>query len=476
MPDSFNSAGADASTGILAFLANLDAQRRQQKLDALTAQQQQFEQHIKLRDMTLKEQKEQRETEQHKADLAERAAQHATQAEQTTQNIRDKKTQNVEKRLGNMIAGDYPDAQLIQDMDELGMGASAPKPPQAQQSLPGVVAPNAPAVPAGIRVAPPVSPTGGLSPEPPAQMGLTGTSDPAVRPYAGAPKERDQRRKDQELDAFITSLPEGSNERKMAESARYNAKITAAGLKLDQAGATDNSQAVFRQSPRSGSVERLVNGQWVAWNGDVPKGSHFMTEPAPAQSSFQLQPEVDPKTGAQTGRFFSFDTKNNRFSLVDAPTGGPAGTKAAPGAAQAVTKEASKKEAQTTIEHMKADIDEADKAGLIGPTAGRVSDLERMIGSSNPVATRLAGRMIAAKMQVDAGIGGMRAAASPALLKRWDDILSAKMSKENLLAAAQVMQDMVGGSAHDTPDAATNAPATPAPKRVRYGMDGKVIP
>lgn len=468
--DSFNSAGADASQGILGFLAALDAQKRQKRLDDLTAQQQGFDQHIKLRDIALKESKEQREAEQHKADLAERASQHATQAEQITENIRAKKAQGVEKTLGNMGPGDYPDSQLIQDMDAVGMGSLAPKPPVTQQSAPGLVAPNASAVPGGMRVAPAPN-------EPPAQMGLTGAADPMVRPYVGSPAQRDKIAMRGQQQALIDSLPEGDPRK---DEIRQSWQAEAAGLKVP-AGffskqSNADSQAVFRQSPHSGSVERLVDGQWTPWNGDVPRNSHFMTEPAPTQSSFQLQPEVDPKTGAQTGRFFSFDTKNNRFSLVDAPVGGPTGTKAAPGAAQAMTKDASKRDAQATLEHMKTDIDEADKAGLIGPSAGRISDLERMIGSPNPIATRLAARMMAAKMQVDAGIGGMRAAASPALLQRWDNILSAKMTKENLLAATQIMQDMVGGSAHETINApATSTPAS-APKRIRYGLDGKVIP
>lgn len=227
MPDSFNSAGADASTGIMGFLAALDAQKRQKRLDDLTQQQQAFDQHIKSRDMSLKEAKEQRETEQHKADLAERATQHATQAEQIAENVKAKKTQTVEKQLGGMVRGDYPDAQLIQSLDELGMGSQAPKPGLNQQSLPGVVAPNAPAmgaapVSAGIRVA-------AQPHEPSTQIGLTGASDPVVRPYAGSPKEReaiDSRKRQQ---AFIDTMPEGDPRR---DELKQGLEAEAAGLKV----------------------------------------------------------------------------------------------------------------------------------------------------------------------------------------------------------------------------------------------------
>lgn len=220
--DSFNSAGADASQGILGFLAALDAQKRQKRLDDLTAQQQGFDQHIKLRDIALKESKEQREAEQHKADLAERASQHATQAEQITENIRAKKAQGVEKTLGNMGPGDYPDSQLIQDMDAVGMGSLAPKPPVTQQSAPGLVAPNASAVPGGMRVAPAPN-------EPPAQMGLTGAADPMVRPYVGSPAQRDKIAMRGQQQALIDSLPEGDPRK---DEIRQSLQAEAAGLKV----------------------------------------------------------------------------------------------------------------------------------------------------------------------------------------------------------------------------------------------------
>lgn len=220
--DSFNSAGADASQGILGFLAALDAQKRQKRLDDLTAQQQGFDQHIKLRDIALKESKEQREAEQHKADLAERVSQHASQADQIAGNLQAKKAQQVEKTLGNMGPGDYPDSQLIQDMDAVGMGSLAPKPPVTQQSAPGLVAPNASAVPGGMRVAPAPN-------EPPAQMGLTGAADPMVRPYVGSPAQRDKIAMRGQQQALIDSLPEGDPRK---DEIRQSLQAEAAGLKV----------------------------------------------------------------------------------------------------------------------------------------------------------------------------------------------------------------------------------------------------
>ncbi len=482
--DSFNSAGADASTGIMSFMAALEAKRRQDKLDAMTAQQQQFDQQMHLRDMTLKEKKEQREAEQHQADLAERAGQHRDAAAKLAEDIQAKKQDEFTKSISNMGPGDYPDSQQIQTAQALGMGNRFPQPGVSQQSLPGVVAPNAPAIAAspmaaGIRVAPaPVSASGfgpnasgvGLppSPEPPAQMGLTGTADPGVRPFPGTYEQRHRLADEQALDTYAKSLPVGSAARQVVEAKQHGVTLTAGDLKVDKPA--DNSEAVFRQDPASGAVDRLVDGHWLPWTGDVPKGAHFMTKAAPEKGAYQMQPEVDPATGKPTGRIFSFDSHNNRLGFAQLPEGaeGPKGFKAEPGAAQAVTRENAKAEARTTLGHLVDDINAADKAGVIGPGAGRVADFERMVGSSNPVASRLAARMISAKMQVDAGIGGMRAAASPSLLARWDNILSSKMTKENLTQAVSVLQDMVAAK-DSSPASKSGTKLTPEELHKKYG-------
>ncbi len=274
--DSFNSAGADASTGIMSFMAALEAKRRQDKLDAMTAQQQQFDQQMHLRDMTLKESKEQREAEQHKADLAERAAQHGDAAAKLAEDIQAKKQDEFKKSISNMGPGDYPDSQQVQTAQSLGMGNMFPQPSVQQQSLPGVVAPNAPQVQPGIRVAPQPN-------EPPAQMGLTGAADPGVRPFPGTYEQRHKLADEQALDTYAKSLPAGSAARQVVEAKQHGVTLTAGDLKVDNP-ASDNA-GVFRQSPRDGTVERHVDNQWVPWSGDVPKTAHWITVPPPKDTS-----------------------------------------------------------------------------------------------------------------------------------------------------------------------------------------------
>lgn len=165
--------------------------------------------------------------------------------------------------------------------------------------------------------------------------------------------------------------------------------------------------------------------------------------PKEPTSSFQLQPEIDPKTGQQTGRFLGYNTKTNTWAPVQGQ--GPQATKAAPGIASAAEKDKNLGNARTTLDRLDADINAAAGKGLIGPTSGRISELEQMIGNNDPAISTLATRMVAAKMLVDAGIGGMRGAASPGLMARWDKLMGMQATPENLHNVAQVMREMVGG-------------------------------
>lgn len=127
--------------------------------------------------------------------------------------------------------------------------------------------------------------------------------------------------------------------------------------------------------------------------------------------------------------------------------------KAAPSAGVAV-KDADKKHAIDTLNQVDVAIDNAKD--LIGPGAGRVSTLEQMIGNADPRVNALGTKLLLAKMQVDAGIGGARAAASPQLLARWDGLLSQKVTPEGLKASIQAMREILGGSA---PPQASTPPA-----------------
>lgn len=162
------------------------------------------------------------------------------------------------------------------------------------------------------------------------------------------------------------------------------------------------------------------------------------------QSSYQLTPEVDPKTGIQTGNFSGYNTKANRFEPIGGPT--PKATKAAPGAGQASQHEQAKKDALGSLDQLDQAIDAA--APFVGPGAGRVSKLEQLVGNPNPAISALGTKLLLTKMQVDhAAAGTVRAGASPQILSRWDNLLSQHLDPQNLKASVQAMREILGGGA-----------------------------
>lgn len=195
----------------------------------------------------------------------------------------------------------------------------------------------------------------------------------------------------------------------------------------DAAGAQERAAELIRQQAR-----------------DAETGRHNRAEENKpgAAGHFTLQPEIDPKTGAPTGRFFGYDTKTNSFHIVAGVT--PAATKAAPGAAQTATETRTKSEALDTLAQLDQAIENAKS--MIGPGEGRISNLEQMAGNADPRIQALGVKMKAAKMRVDHAItGSVRAGASPVLLQQWDNILANKITPEGLKGGVQAMREIIGG-------------------------------
>lgn len=187
--------------------------------------------------------------------------------------------------------------------------------------------------------------------------------------------------------------------------------------------------------------------------------------PKEPTSSFQLQPEIDPATGKQTGRYLGYNTKANRWEPVQG--NGPASTKAAPGAADAAKTAQTTKDALDTLGQLDQSIDAAKD--LIGPGQGRISNIEQMVGSADPKIQALGVKMKAAKMRVDHAItGSVRAGASPSLLAQWDNIFANKVTPEGLKSGVQALREILKG------DSTTSAPS--GAKRTRYDMNGKEVP
>lgn len=107
-------------------------------------------------------------------------------------------------------------------------------------------------------------------------------------------------------------------------------------------------------------------------------------------------------------------------------------------------KEQDKKSALDTLSQLDQAIENAKD--LVGPGEGRFTSLEQMAGSADPRAQALGAKMLLAKMKIDAALGGLRAAASPQILARWDNLLANKVTPEGLKAAVQAIREIIGGS------------------------------
>lgn len=179
------------------------------------------------------------------------------------------------------------------------------------------------------------------------------------------------------------------------------------------------------------------------WKNSIAQQLADLKGATPPTSSYQLQPEIDPATGKQTGRYLGYNTKTNRWEPVQGE--GPASTKAGPGAAAAATEDRAKTDALDTLGQLDQAIDAAKD--LIGPGAGRVSSIEQMVGSADPKIQALGVKMKAAKMRADHAItGSVRAGASPTLIKQWDNILANNITPEGLKAGVQALREIIGGS------------------------------
>lgn len=176
--------------------------------------------------------------------------------DEAAERIREKERAETERDVAGLAVGDIPDADLI---------ARAKK-----HHVP-------------IRTT--LMDAGGTVPP---QFGQTATDTTGQVRFAGTPKQADEAAKAQKIDAIVKQIsgldPSSPQFRQLATEYEMVAGKQIPATLTGKTAATD-AEAVFRQNPRTGTVERLQNGQWSPWGGDVPKGAHFMTEPPPKDTS-----------------------------------------------------------------------------------------------------------------------------------------------------------------------------------------------
>lgn len=183
-------------------------------------------------------QREKRLADYQQAELEQSKDALSRQRSEADQRNFDRRKSDVEKTVGNMIMGDTPDAAFLKEVDAVGMGHMFPPDPAT-----------------GHRV------------------------------FMGSSKERLEKKTQDEALKFAGTLPEGSPERQAMEfTARFPGRTPPAGM-FRGAAETDTTPIVRVSPGNKGVVQRLVNGQWVDQTGDVPKGSHFLQETPPKDTS-----------------------------------------------------------------------------------------------------------------------------------------------------------------------------------------------
>lgn len=188
---------------------------------------------------------------------------------------KDKKVAAHQKRVEGMLPGDVPDPEMLAKDQQYELGNFRAPVAPAPAPMPGTISGS----PTGAPGAPLMEPQ---APE--------ALAAPQSAVYIGNRQDRLKAIQDQKVKVLTDQLANatpGSPEyiRAATEYGMLIGKpLTAAEMGKGGTAASD-SVPVMRQNPKTGAIDRLVDGQWTPWTGDVPKGAHFMTEPAPKDTT-----------------------------------------------------------------------------------------------------------------------------------------------------------------------------------------------
>ena len=231
----------------------------------------------------------------------------------------DRKDAKTKRLIDAMQPGDIPPADLIDDAKQAGIPLKIAPPPTPASAVEGpgpeappalqsnddaaaaAVAPAPPAPPADAQASPDMA--GGASAQladgsmaPPGSVRMAPPPPPAgistgygTGTYAGSPQFQAAQKVKADQLAYAESLPEGPEREAARFEANFPGKTPPAGMfRVAKPGSPDMEE-VYRQNPSNGTIEKV---------GEVPKGSHFMTEPKPVdgattelktQAAFQRQ-------------------------------------------------------------------------------------------------------------------------------------------------------------------------------------------
>lgn len=254
MPE-YQSPGGAFSNAIEEQLARQALQKRQAMLDKLAIEKAASDVKFKEEEMKLRHEEANQRIEEFKSQQ------------------KDKDYTKTKNTVDSMVKGDIVSPDLLEKTQKYGIRL----PTQAQ---PGLPIPGTQSMQTGAPV---------VAQEPPA-----GIAEVQPQVYQGSRADVLAGEERAKQEAYVASLAPGP----LRQAAEYELKtgrnVPAGAIKAPGS----ETMEVAKQNPRTGVVERLVDGKWVPVTGPVPKGTHFMTEPAPPNTDAQELREENARNQA----------------------------------------------------------------------------------------------------------------------------------------------------------------------------------
>lgn len=175
---------------------------------------------------------------------------HAALAEkraEAAEKVREKERAETERDIAGMAPGDIPDADLVTRAKKHHI------PMRTEAALPEPI---------------------------PEQFGQTATDVTGAVRYLGSPQQAIEAAKQKKIDGIIAQIKDLDPTSPQFKQLAAQYEMTAGkSLPASFMSTKTGSEAVMRQHPTKGTVERLIDGQWTAWDHDVPQGAHWITVP-----------------------------------------------------------------------------------------------------------------------------------------------------------------------------------------------------
>lgn len=443
----YTNPGVAASNALEKFMAERDATRRQHLLDNITLQR---EQRLAQQDAD--------EAEYRKAELEYRKNLLKSQQEDKVTALKEKRGAAAASRVH---LGDIVDAPTKTLLDETGYSDAYRR--------------QAPVPIAGGIESVPTPPMGGIRFAPPAGADTPVPEQPAIPPVTGGTPEQFIGR------GTVQEQQQGKQEalrKKLADDIRQGVEpkeviagyLEAGGDPKEAEGIVTTLKGHATTVPGVGTFGDYLTR--MAPGGDTSKLTTTQIEAARKKWMEEGRAPQSGGQGPQPQIFYDSTGKPHAIRFTGDGTAEiplPEGIvgKTSPITGQIWNRVNASKQVGNHIDEIRAEIEEADRRGLLGPTLGRWNEfLAGRAGSTGDEANDvLLGKLRMDVSAIKSGFamvhGGARGGSSITLAQRWDKVMdSGKMSKGELMGALDGIQGWLNSYATDPTKAEETKPAS----------------